>query len=267
MSDGTVRWSVDTGESFDFAGIAVDAGSVFLAAGDGSIKAFSTSDGSQRWQSAVLAKPDLNTPNPVVAGGLVLTGAADGYFYALSAATGAQVWRYQTGGEITATAATDGATVYFGSKDSAVYAVDIATGALTWRRALDNQVTVAPTVANGVVYIGVGGNLHALSADSGATVWALPVGNVDASGIVDSFDSVSAGAAVSSDAIYVPSGTYLYAFSAPAAATYSPTSGAQPYAWRFNVPTSFDNTVAPIVGAGVVFFSSDDGRIYALKTA
>jgi outer membrane protein assembly factor BamB len=202
-----------------------------------------------------------------VSGGIVLIGSGSGVFYALSASDGTIKWQYQTGGEISATAAVSSDTVYFGSKDAKFYAVDIASGALKWRLTASSEVSNAPALSQGVVYVGIGNFLHALEATTGKELWKVPVGDVDASGNVTSIDYVSAAAAVGGDAIYVPSGTYLYAFSARAAAHYTPTSGQPAYAWRFNVPTTFNNSWAPVVGTNGVFFPADDSAIYALKTS
>ena len=145
--------------------------------------------------------------------------------------------------------------------------MDITSGTLKWRLTASSDVDNTPALSQGVVYIGLGSFLHALEAATGKELWKVPVGDVNASGNVTSIDDVSAGAGVGGDGIYVPSGTYLYAFSARAAAHYTLTSGQPAYAWRFNVPKTFDNRWAPVVGAGAIYFTADDRAVYALKSA
>jgi outer membrane protein assembly factor BamB len=199
---------------------------------------------------------------------LVLVGSSSGIFYALNVSDGSFKWQYQTGGEISTTAAASSDTVYFCSKDAKLYALDLASGAAKWQWKADFEVVNSPAVSQGVVYIGHSSTLHAFDAASGKQVWAVPVGDVDASGNVTTSDSVSAGVGVAGDAIFVPSGNYLYAFSARATARYVATSGQPAYAWRFKVPSkTFDNSSTPVVGTGVVYFAADNGTIYALKTA
>ena len=266
-TNGNGLWTVDTKNLLADVGIVSAGGSIVVPAEDGTLIAYNTSDGSTRWQSPSLGKTGLSSPSPIVSGGIVLIGSGSGVFYALSASDGTIKWQYQTGGEISATAAASSDTVYFGSKDAKFYAVDIASGTLKWRLTASSEVSNAPALSQGVIYVGIGNFLHALEASTGKELWKVPVGDVDASGNVTSIDYVSAAAAVGGDGIYVPSGTYLYAFSARTAPHYTPTSGQPAYAWRFNVPKSFSNSWAPVVGTSTVFFPADDGAIYALKTS
>ncbi len=263
-TNGSGRWTVDTKNLLGFGGIAGTGQSIVVPADDGSLVAYNTSDGSTRWQSPSLGKTGLGSPIPIVSAGMVLMGLGS-VFSAVSASDGTIKWQYQTGGDIRSPGVAAGDTVYFGSKDAKLYAVDIASGTLKWRMTASTEVDNTPALSQGVVYIGVGSILHALEAATGKELWKVPVGDVDASGKVTSFDYVSAAAAVDGDAIYVPSGAYLYAFSARAAGHYTPTSGQPAYAWRFTVPKAFSGPSTPVIGKGAIFFAAEDYAVYALK--
>src|SRR5258706_1093870 len=104
-TNGSGLWTVDTKNLLADVGIASAGGSIVVPAEDGTLIAYNTSDGSTRWQSPSLGKTGLSSPSPIVSGGIVLIGSGSGGFYALSAPDGTIKWQYQTGGQISPTAA------------------------------------------------------------------------------------------------------------------------------------------------------------------
>ena len=139
-------------------------------------------------------------------------------------------WTFRTGGAVISTPVVASGTVYFGSSDHNLYALDAASGALRWKFATGGRVTSSPAVAGGRVYLGsFDSNLYALDAASGALVWKFTTAGERRF-----------------------SGKHLH--------------GAEPAAEV--MPDPFDVFLSsPVVVAGVVYFGSGDGNVYALDGA
>lgn len=136
-------------------------------------------------------------------------------------------WRFRAGGPIVSTPAVAEGTVYFGSADHSVYAVDERTGAQRWKFATHGRVSSSPAVADGRVYVGsYDGNLYALDAANGTLLWKF---------------------ATEGERRF--SARHLH--------------GAEPAAEV--MPDPFDVFLSsPLVDAGVVYFGSGDGHVYAV---
>jgi outer membrane protein assembly factor BamB len=139
-------------------------------------------------------------------------------------------WRFRAGAAIVSSPALADGRVYFGSSDHNVYAVDRDSGALVWKFATKGRVTGSPAVTDGRVYIGsYDSNFYALDAASGALVWK-----------------------------FATEGERR--FSAPH------LHGAEPAAEV--MPDPFDFFLSsPTLAAGLVYFGSGDGNLYALEAA
>ena len=139
-------------------------------------------------------------------------------------------WTFRTGGAVISTPVVASGTVYFGSSDHNLYALDAASGTLRWKFATAGRVTSSPAVADGRVYFGsFDSNLYALDAASGALVWKFTTAGERRF-----------------------SGKHLH--------------GAEPAAEV--MPDPFDVFLSsPVVVAGVVYFGSGDGNVYALDGA
>jgi eukaryotic-like serine/threonine-protein kinase len=136
-------------------------------------------------------------------------------------------WRFRAGGPIISTPAVADGTVYFGSGDHNVYAVDEHTGLQRWKFATHGRVSSSPAVVGGRVYLGsYDGNLYALDAASGKLVWKF---------------------ATEGERRF--SARHLH--------------GAEPATEV--MPDPFDVFLSsPVVSAGMVYFGSGDGSVYAL---
>jgi eukaryotic-like serine/threonine-protein kinase len=139
-------------------------------------------------------------------------------------------WKFQTRGAILSTPVVSDGTIYFGSNDHNLYAVDAASGAQRWRFGTGGRVASSPAVAGGRVYFGsYDSNFYALDAASGALVWKFTTAGERRF-----------------------SGRHLH--------------GAQPAAEV--MPDPFDVFLSsPAIAAGVVYFGSGDGNVYALDAA
>jgi len=139
-------------------------------------------------------------------------------------------WSFRTGGAVISTPVVAGGTVYFGSSDHNLYALAAPSGALRWKFATGGRVTSSPAIAGGRVYFGsFDSNLYALDAASGTLLWKF---------------------ATEGERRF--SGRHLH--------------GAEPAAEV--MPDPFDVFLSsPVVVAGLVYFGSGDGQVYALDAA
>jgi outer membrane protein assembly factor BamB len=139
-------------------------------------------------------------------------------------------WTFRTGAAVISSPAVAQGILYVGSSDHNLYALDAASGMLRWKFATHGRVTSSPAVAAGRVYFGsYDSNLYALDAASGALAWKFTTAGERRF-----------------------SAKHLH--------------GAEPAAEV--MPDPFDVFLSsPVVAAGVVYFGSGDGNVYALDAA
>jgi outer membrane protein assembly factor BamB len=130
-----------------------------------------------------------------------------------------------------------------------VAARNATTGAVVWDATLDSDnkyAGSAPVVANGKLFIGTGdGNLDALDASTGTSLWSFPTG-----GPVNSSPAVAGGI------VYVGSDSgSLFAIKA--------ATGKKVWSASFGGPVKS----SPAVVGGVVYVGADDGSVVALDAA
>jgi eukaryotic-like serine/threonine-protein kinase len=136
-------------------------------------------------------------------------------------------WKFKAQGPVISSPAVVDGVVYFGSVDHFVYALDQTTGAQRWKQKTGGRVTSSPAVVNGRVFIGsYDGQLYALDAASGEVKWKF---NTE--------------------------GERRFAA--------KHLHGAQPAAETMPDPFDFYLSSAAVV-AGVVYFGSGDGNVYAV---
>jgi len=139
-------------------------------------------------------------------------------------------WTFRTGAAVISTPAVANGTVYVGSSDHNLYALAAVSGALRWKFATGGRVSSSPAVAAGRVYFAsYDSKLYALDAATGALAWTFTTAGERRF-----------------------SGKHLH--------------GAEPAAEV--MPDPFDVFLSsPVVVAGVVYFGSGDGNVYALDAA
>jgi outer membrane protein assembly factor BamB/tRNA A-37 threonylcarbamoyl transferase component Bud32 len=175
--------------------------------------------------------------------------------YALDAADGSERWRTGVEGWIYSLRA-EGGIVVTGTRGGGVQAWDAAGGRLKWERGGAQtefeSPESGPCVVGGVVYFHGGGRLHALDAESGAELWAYPVGGPGAPGSMPTRPVVVDGA------VYVTAGARVLALDAR-------TGGER---WRFDAPAVMFGPPTYVPGAGVtgggVYVADYLGTVYAL---
>jgi outer membrane protein assembly factor BamB len=270
---------------------AVVDGKVYFGSGDGNVYAVDARSGVLQWK---FATGNVVHASPAVANGTVYIGSFDSRLYAIDAESGQQKWVFEAGQDpaihnqvgFQSSAAVVGGTVYVGCRDSHVYALDAATGRKKWDYPTSKSwVNGTPAVRDGMVYVGTSDSSRFMALD--ARTGRLRF-NFDAKAYV--FSS----AALAGEIAYVGSHNgRLYAVNAKTGqlAWEFRTEGSkrdpmkivnedgslnegafQPVFGDFqDMYIDFQRFISagaifgsPAVDAGVLYFGSTDGNLYAL---
>ncbi len=139
-------------------------------------------------------------------------------------------WKFHTNGRVFSSPAVENGVVYVGSEDNNLYAIDQETGALKWKFPTGSRVDSSPAVDGGLVFFGsYDGNFYAVDTATGKEKWHFKTGGERRF-----------------------AGKHLHG-SLPAGET---------------MPDPFDFFLSsPTVVAGMVYFGSGDGNVYALEAA
>ena len=128
---------------------------------------------------------------PLIADGKVFVTVRSPTFqgtvlYALDGASGATIWSFQLGGSSWwSSLCYENGRVFAVNGSGLVRALNGATGAVIWTRDFMETIYTNPlTVFDGVIYTGGGDRLFALSADTGAVLWAASVHGADSAAVV-----------------------------------------------------------------------------------
>jgi eukaryotic-like serine/threonine-protein kinase len=267
-------------------------GSVYFGSGDGNLYALNAVSGALNWK---FKTGDVVHASPAIADGVVFVGSWDSYFYAIDAATGGEKWRFKTGEDhdtynqvgIQSSAAVVDGMVYFGCRDSHLYALDENTGEKKWAfSAKGSWVVGSPAVKDGKVYFPTSDSslLYAVDAKSGEVLHSLEFNHW----------YLYSSPAIAGNMLYI--GSTQGKLVAVDLASFKPVSTFETDGMKHNGPAYtkpdgtpnsdvlfrsdfYDDMVAgvdrvmsmgsilssPVVAGGVVYVSSADGNIYALK--
>ncbi|MBL8383875.1 MAG: outer membrane protein assembly factor BamB [Burkholderiales bacterium] len=185
------RAAVGSAGNYYFAPAVAD-GLVFAAGADGTLAAFSVSDGAQRWR---ISANRLGLSAGVGAGeNTVVVGTIKGEVLAFDA-TGREKWKAQVSSEVLAPPLVSDGMVLVRSNDNRVHAFAAADGRRRWTYQRTAPALVLRnfsglTAGGGAVFAGfAGGRLVALNASNGSLRWegtvALPRGATELERIAD----------------------------------------------------------------------------------
>ncbi len=206
---------------------------------------------------------------PSVTKDMVLFGNEAGYLNAVDRNDGTSRWRFPTTKEVVGSPSVDGKNVYFGSTNYSFYALELASGRSAWEFPTHDRIKGSPALADGVVYFGsYDGHLYAVGADDHQLVWQYPK-------LEEPAPSAAAGAKAAPAPAPDP-GTVPKAFSyarplVAGGAVYAGNLDGYLYAldaktgalrWRFKTQDGI--TSSPLIDNGVLFFGSNDRRVYAI---
>lgn len=160
---------------------AVYNGRVYFGSGDRNIYALNARTGRLVWKYQA---GDIVHSSPAIANGIVYIGCWDGAMYALNARNGRLIWKFETGGDtvhfmegIPGSAAISGGIVVFGSRDGNIYAVAARSGKQLWRQPNNKSwVISSPAIDSGVVYATTSDSMkfRALDLKTGKPLFDIP---------------------------------------------------------------------------------------------
>jgi outer membrane protein assembly factor BamB len=178
--------------------------------------------------------------DPIIVGERVLFGACDRFLYCLDKKTGKLVWKFRCGGVVNSPIQKDG-VVYFGSYDNNVYAVDMG-GRLVWKFETRDKAAYKPVVFMDMICVGSKDrHMYALDIRTGRLRWKF-----------ETHGRVSAQASVHKDMLlFGSSDKNLYALD---------RNGRR--CWKF---ATQGHVSVPVVHNGIVYFTSMDHYIYAIR--
>ncbi|HKI34090.1 MAG TPA: PQQ-binding-like beta-propeller repeat protein [Gemmataceae bacterium] len=263
---GKKRWDFATGPRIaGFPGIddvkqgidssaAVVDGRVYFGAWDGKAYCLDLKTGKLVWSAQ--AKGPVHYGSPAVAGGRVYLGTADGTLHCWDAKDGKVVWEKALAGKhsdhmMSSPAVHDG-TVYVGSGyDGPLLALDAKDGKEVWRFGMKNLVCGAPTVRGGHVCVfgDGGGQVVCVDAKKGTQVWETRLGKGWGGGSP------------------VASGKYLYltlregSVDGKAAGVVALDAATGKAVWSAATGPAWGTCA---IADGVLYYGSDDGKLYAL---
>jgi len=263
---GKKRWEFATGPRLaGFPGIedvkqgvdssaAIVDGRVVFGAWDGKAYCVDLKTGHLIW--SVQTKGPVHYCSPVVAAGRVYLGTADGTLHCWDAKDGKVVWEKALAGKhsdhMMSSPAVHDTIVYVGSGyDGPLFALDAKDGKEVWRFPLKNLVCGAPTVHSGRVYVfgDGGGQVVCVDAKKGTQVWETHLGK-----------SWGGGSPVAS-------GKYLYlslregSVAGKAAGVVALEAATGQAVWSAATGPAWGTCA---IADGVLYYGSDDGRLYAL---
>jgi outer membrane protein assembly factor BamB len=251
---GDLRWNNTAGPTTYVGGLAYDDGRVFVSTYDGLV-ALDAATGDELWN-----RSSRSYRAPVVLNGTVFVPDYNGgNTIAYDAATGSTVWNFSYPAEgpgygLSVTAVRG--TVYVPLENGSLVAHDAGTGAVQWQRNLseseEGYFGATPAVVDGTVYAAGGGgaeddpHLHALDADTGASLWNASAGYT------------YSGLSVTEDTVYVATcGDSVYAYDVDTGAHRWTAEG---------VGCAYDIS-SPITAEGVVYATNYDNETLALDRA
>ncbi|MCI4331247.1 MAG: PQQ-binding-like beta-propeller repeat protein [Thermoplasmata archaeon] len=178
ISPGARIW-VDLAWHFD-AGVAINAspvvanGVAYVGETGGTLYAVAIHNGGLLWTWSVPGGAPINSSAAVDPGrALVFVAAQNGVVYALSTLTGRPIWNVSEGGALRAPVFLNG-ELYVTSSSGAVRAIVEANGSTSWKVSLGSQIGSSAAIdayRNRLLVGEANGNLVALNATSGATLW------------------------------------------------------------------------------------------------
>jgi outer membrane protein assembly factor BamB len=170
-------------------------GLVFVGTADNFVLALEADTGALAWQFEV---EHSIWSTPTYEDGILYVGSLDKHVYALDAETGDLIWKQPLEGSISGDIAVGEEMLYVGSFDKQLHALDKATGQVRWsvpEAGTEDWIWAGPSLVNEVVYFAdKKGNVYAVNAETGATLWSAQVGG-----------SVVAAPVVNGDRVFIAS--------------------------------------------------------------
>lgn len=242
---GILKWTFATG-GWIYSSPALDTdGTIYVGSDDHCLYAV-RSDGTKKWSFATGGY--VRSSPAIGADGTAYVGSWDDRLYALSPG-GILQWTFESAHYIYSSPAVgpDG-TIYVGSVDKRLYALN-HDGTKKWEFATDSHIYSSPALGpDGTIYVGSWDDrLYALSP-SGTQKWAFATANLVQSSPAVAADGTNVTIYVGSDE------NKLYALGGDGTKKWSFATG------------SLVRSSPVVTPEGTIYFGSEDGRFYALRS-
>ena len=178
---------------------------------------------------------------------------ASGYVRCISVKDGGRICSKRFPGKIFSTPAVQGKYLVFGCTDGNVYALNARNGKTIWKYAAGKSVLGSPVIFNGKVYVGASdGCFRAIDLKNGKAVWTYS----DVQGFVECRAFVD-----KEQVVFGSWGNRLYSL--------DPQTGALQWEWKCEKPSRMYSPAAvwPVKAEGKIFIAVPDRRLYALDAA
>ncbi|HLB28445.1 MAG TPA: PQQ-binding-like beta-propeller repeat protein [Dehalococcoidales bacterium] len=268
---GTKNWEFETG-SWVESSPSVSRGVVYFGSNDGKLYALDIQNGRKNWEFPTTF-PVRSAP--AIAGDVVYFGSEDYNLYALDIVKGTRIWKYDIGSPAVSPPVIANGILYIGASDGYSYAFNALNGQRRLRFSSHYAVYASPIVVDKTVYL-VTTNGYLYSFDGMARTWlwehelkpfwlqlyAMGVPGIprpsSQSGFLWSTNlrgAVNASPVISGDTIYVSLDKRIVAFN----------TRSLKKTWTF----ATDGTIrsSPIIANNILYFGSDDGKLYAVDAA
>ena len=270
-ASGAQRWRVklvekpierlpfdDPRSRFDRFGsdVTIAGGRLFVGTHDGRVLALDPRRGETLWEFAaedsVLAAPTVDSER-------VYFGAFDRHVYALDSGTGKLLWKRDTRGAVVSTPAVHGDRIVIGTRAYDLLGLDATTGEVAWKRYVwFSWVESSAAIRDGVAYVGSSdaAAVRAVEAASGRPLWTADV-----------YGWAWGQPAVTADRVYVGTASQKGYVAGHRGLVMALDRRSGRALWHHVAAAadsgSFGFPGSPAVGAGMVFVTGLDGRVYA----
>ncbi|MCD8031017.1 MAG: PQQ-binding-like beta-propeller repeat protein [Bacteroides sp.] len=163
------QWLVQTGIGI-YSSPALYQDQVFVGDDMGYLTSYSLEDGNKQWS---FASGNRIVGTPEAADGVVVFGSADRYIYGLDTKSGRELWKVAAGEPVLGAVTIDKGIAYIGASDHTFRAIDIKTGHVVWAYpGVKGYIETKPLVCDNKVIFGAWDNtLYALDKTSGKELW------------------------------------------------------------------------------------------------
>jgi outer membrane protein assembly factor BamB len=266
---GKERWSFQTGSRVE-SSPAVVGGRVFVGSNDGFMYSLDAGTGRELWRYRTLY-PIVSSP--AVADGIVYFGADDYAVYAIDAVRGTRVWRFNAKGPVQSSPVIVNGLVYVASGTEYVFVLNATTGRPRLRfKIFDSTYGTVAVNGSTAMVSNFGGDFYAFNGASRnwpleyelkpywVQVWAFGLAPTppQQSGFIWGMRigrAVSSSPVIQGDTLYIGTDRNLTAIDLKTHAKL----------WTFATQGMVRST--PAVTGGTAFVGSEDGHLYAVRTA
>jgi len=174
-TDGSKKWEFETG-----GGIAstplVNDNTVYIGSFDRHVYAVDATNGSLRWQTKFEAG-NWFWAKPVAYNNVIYAGCLDHKVYAIDAKTGGKINEFDLGSPVSSSPVLVDSSIIILSDEGKVYALDTSNNQTRQLADLEEKVYAPLGTGDGVVYVHTQkqDTLYALNAQTGVTLWSLPL--------------------------------------------------------------------------------------------